>query len=189
MPPLYPISTKSICWKDGDRLRGNTMEIIWNIFVSRIFVKEQQATAAGRKKECLRYELLRCHNQILHIDISFLFYFALSIALSDISISRGYDLFPWITLYVGGNMPKINPYVELIMFFPNFHKSSMYFKYLSKSGSPLHAKVLLLLVNASKSFNSGSLHVTHKYVEWPIMGHISIYKFLFDIFIYLFIIF
>ena len=72
MPPLYPILTKSICWKDGDRLRGNTMEIIWNIFVSRIFVKEQQATAAGRKKECLIYELLRCHNQILHIDISFL---------------------------------------------------------------------------------------------------------------------
>ena len=70
------------------------MEIVWNIFVSRIFVKEQQATAAGRKKESLRYELLRCHNPNLHIDIPFLFYFALSIALSDISISRGYDLFP-----------------------------------------------------------------------------------------------
>ena len=159
------------------------MEIIWNIFVSRIFVKEQQATAAGRKKECLRYEPLGCHNQILHIDISFLSYFALSIALSDISI------IPWRTLYVGGNVAKINPYVELIMFFPNFHKSSMHFKYLSRSHSPLHAEVLLLLVNASKSLNSGSLLVTHKYVEWPIMGHISIYKFVFCIFIYIYIIF
>ena len=85
------------------------MEIVWNIFVSRIFVKEQQATAAGRKKECLIYELLRCHNQILHIDISFLFYFALSIALSDISICRVYGNIPGMTLYVGGNVPKINP--------------------------------------------------------------------------------
>ena len=80
------------------RMGTDSEGIPWRLFGIFLFhgylSKNNKQRQQGGKKECLRYELLRCHNQILHIDISFLFYFALSIALSDLSICRGYDHIP-----------------------------------------------------------------------------------------------